>query len=79
MKEYKGSPAVDAGLIGAAQSVEHYEIARYGTLCAWAEELGIKDAVTLLEATLDEEKNTDVSLSQLAETFVNQDAEARAA
>lgn len=79
MKEYKGSPAIDAGLIGAAQSVEHYEIARYGTLCAWAEELGIKDAVTLLEATLDEEKNTDVSLSQLAETFVNQDAEARAA
>ena len=49
MEEYKGSPALDAGLLGAAQAVEHYEISRYGTLIAWAEELGLDDAVSLLE------------------------------
>jgi ferritin-like metal-binding protein YciE len=79
MKEYKGSPALDAGLISAAQSVEHYEISRYGTLCTWAEELGLDDAVRLLKATLAEEKSTDQSLSELAETCVNQEAEAEAA
>ncbi len=56
MKEYKGSPALDAGLLAAAQAVEHYEISRYGTLIAWAEELGLEDAVSLLEETLEEEK-----------------------
>jgi ferritin-like metal-binding protein YciE len=74
MKEYKGSPALDAGLIAAAQAVEHYEISRYGTLCTWAEELGLSDAVKLLEATLSEEKATDEALSQIAETVVNQEA-----
>ena len=74
IKEYKGSPAIDAGLIAAAQAVEHYEISRYGTLCTWAEELGLDDALKLLKATIQEEKNTDVSLSELAETCVNQDA-----
>ena len=59
MKEYKGSPALDAGLLAAAQAVEHYEISRYGTLIAWAEELGLEDAVSLLEETLEEEKATD--------------------
>jgi len=49
MKEYKGSPALDAGLLAAAQAVEHYEISRYGTLIAWAEELGLEDAVPLLQ------------------------------
>jgi ferritin-like metal-binding protein YciE len=56
MKEYKGSPALDAGLLAAAQAVEHYEISRYGTLRTWAEKLGLEDAVELLEATLEEEK-----------------------
>jgi ferritin-like metal-binding protein YciE len=75
-KEYKGSPALDAGLLAAAQAVEHYEISRYGTLKAWAEELGLGQAVQLLDATLKEEKKTDVALTGLAETCVNQQAEA---
>jgi ferritin-like metal-binding protein YciE len=76
MKEYKGSPALDAGLLAAAQAVEHYEITRYGTLKTWANELGLADAVNLLDETLAEEKETDVALTQLAETAVNQHAEA---
>jgi ferritin-like metal-binding protein YciE len=59
-------PVLDAGLIGCAQAVEHYEIARYGTLCAWAEQLKMDEAVTLLEETLEEEEETDEKLSQLA-------------
>lgn len=74
-KEYKDSPALDAGLLAAAQAVEHYEISRYGTLKTWANELGYKDAVRLLDATLKEEKNTDSALSQLAESEVNRHAE----
>ena len=77
MKEYKGSPALDAGLVAAAQAVEHYEISRYGTLRTWADELGLSDAVKLLEATLSEEKATDEALSQIAETVVNQEAQAQ--
>jgi ferritin-like metal-binding protein YciE len=76
MKEYKGSPALDAGLLAAAQAVEHYEISRYGTLKTWASELGMSDAEELLDATLKEEKNTDAALSQIAETVVNQHADA---
>jgi ferritin-like metal-binding protein YciE len=80
MSEYKGMPTIDAGLLAAAQAVEHYEISRYGTLRTWAAELGLKDAVKLLDATLKEEKNTDATLSQLAENEVNKHAEtARAA
>lgn len=71
MEDYEGSPALDAGLIGAAQAVEHYEIARYGTLKAWATELGLKDAVQLFEATLGEESKTDKALSELAEASAN--------
>src|SRR5512132_4311680 len=71
MDEYKGMPALDAGLLAAAQAVEHYEISRYGTLRTWANELGYKDAVKLLDATLKEEKNTDSTLSKLAEGEVN--------
>ena len=78
MEEYKGSPALDAGLLAAAQAVEHYEMSRYGTLRTWAEELGLRKAVTLLEATLKEEKATDEALTQIAETVVNQEAEAAA-
>jgi ferritin-like metal-binding protein YciE len=76
MDEYKGSPALDAGLVAAAQSVEHYEISRYGTLIAWAEELGLSEAVPLLQANLKEEKATDVALSKLAESAINREAEA---
>jgi ferritin-like metal-binding protein YciE len=75
MKEYKGSPALDAGLLAGAQAVEHYEISRYGTLKTWANELGLKDAVRLLDATLQEEKNTDATLTKIAESVVNQEAE----
>jgi ferritin-like metal-binding protein YciE len=75
MDEYKGMPALDAGLLAAAQAVEHYEISRYGTLRTWANELGYQDAVKLLDATLKEEKNTDSTLSQLAESEVNKHAE----
>ena len=76
MKEYKGSPALDAGLLAAAQAVEHYEISRYGTLIAWAEELGIEDAVSLLQDTLEEEKATDEALTDIAKSAINQQAEA---
>lgn len=76
MKELKGAPALDAGLLAAAQAVEHYEIARYGTLKTWAAELGLKQSVKLLEATLSEEKKTDEALTKLAESEVNQHAQA---
>jgi len=79
IKEYKGSPALDAGLVSAAQAVEHYEIARYGTLRTWAEEMGLDDAAKLLQETLDEEEATDQSLTELAEAVVNQEAQAEAA
>ncbi len=77
IKEYKGAPALDAGLVASAQAVEHYEITRYGTLRTWAEELGLKRSVGLLEKTLVEEKKTDEALTQLAEEVVNADAEER--
>ena len=76
MKEFKGKPALDAGLLAAAQAVEHYEIARYGTLKTWARELGFSQSAKLMEATLAEEKKTDETLSELAESGVNQHAEA---
>ena len=72
MDTFKGAPALDAGLVAAAQAVEHYEIARYGTLCAWARVLGMQDAVNLLTQTLDEEKRTDELLNRLAEGEINQ-------
>src|ERR1700746_641844 len=76
MKEFKGAPALDAGLLAAAQAVEHYEIARYGTLKTWAAELGLDQAVKLLGATLAEEKKTDETLTKLAQSEVNQHAQA---
>jgi ferritin-like metal-binding protein YciE len=76
IKEYRGSPALDAGLLAAAQAVEHYEISRYGTLKTWAQELGLDESSQLLEATLAEEKETDEALTELAESSVNQHAEA---
>jgi ferritin-like metal-binding protein YciE len=76
MKEFKGAPALDAGLLAAAQAVEHYEIARYGTLKTWAAELGLNQAKQLLEATLAEEKKTDDTLTEFAENQVNRHAQA---
>jgi ferritin-like metal-binding protein YciE len=76
IKEYRGSPALDAGLLAAAQAVEHYEISRYGTLKTWAQELGLDESSQLLEATLAEEKETDEALTEIAESSVNQHAEA---
>ena len=76
MKEFKGAPALDAGLVSAAQAVEHYEIARYGTLKRWAEQLGLNDAIQLLDATLSEEKHTDEALTEFADTMINEQAEA---
>jgi ferritin-like metal-binding protein YciE len=75
MEEYKGMPALDAGLLAAAQAVEHYEISRYGTMHAWAEELGLDDAAELLRQTLNEEEKTDQALTKLAETAINQAGE----
>jgi ferritin-like metal-binding protein YciE len=79
IQEYKGAPALDAGLVAAAQAVEHYEIARYGTLIAWAEQLGMGEAVDLLKVTLAEEEATDEALSALGEGGVNQRAMQEAA
>ena len=75
IKQFKGAPALDAGLVSAAQAVEHYEIARYGTLKRWAEMMGLSDAVELLDETLAEEKNTDAALTQLADAQANEQAQ----
>jgi ferritin-like metal-binding protein YciE len=75
MIKMKGEDSViDAGLIAAAQRVEHYEIAGYGTVRTYAEMLGHSQHVTLLERTLQEEEMTDEKLSQLAESHINQEA-----
>jgi ferritin-like metal-binding protein YciE len=77
--EFKKAPALDAGLVAAAQAVEHYEISRYGALASWAGLLGLRDAVSLLQQSLDEEKNTDAALTRLGETGVNERAMQEAA
>ncbi|MBS0533534.1 MAG: ferritin-like domain-containing protein [Proteobacteria bacterium] len=74
MEDFEDSPALDAGLLSGAQAVEHYEMARYGTLVAWAEQLGMKEAAKLLQQTLEEEKKTDALLNKLAESAINQKA-----
>lgn len=74
LQSYQGSAALDAGLIASAQAVEHYEIARYGTMCRWAELMGMDEALALLKLTLGEEEDTDKSLSDLAEGSINQAA-----
>ncbi|KQY16748.1 hypothetical protein ASE23_22810 [Rhizobium sp. Root73] len=71
MEEYKGTAALDAGLISSAQAVEHYEIARYGTLKSWATQLGLKDAVPLIDANLQEEIATDQKLTAMGEASAN--------
>lgn len=79
MKEFRGMPALDAGLLSAAQAVEHYEISRYGTLRTWAAQLGMSDAADLLQQTLDEEEATDHTLSELATSVINIEAEGETA
>lgn len=74
MEEFEDSDALDAGLLSGAQAVEHYEISRYGTLIAWAKKLGMNEAATLLQATLQEEKNTDAALTKLAAAAINDKA-----
>lgn len=71
MEEYADSPALDAAMAAAGQAVEHYEIARYGALCAWADLLGYTTAIPLLQETLEQEKAADEALSTVAED-VNQ-------
>jgi ferritin-like metal-binding protein YciE len=71
LQEFEDGEALDAGLIAAAQAVEHYEIARYGTLLAWAKQLGLSEAEGLIQETLIEEENTDQALSELAEDAIN--------
>jgi ferritin-like metal-binding protein YciE len=74
MQEFAGGDALDAGLIAAAQAVEHYEIARYGALRSWAEMIGLDEVESLIETTLDEEKQTDLLLTELAENSANLEA-----
>ena len=74
MEEFSDSAALDAGLIAAAQAVEHYEITRYGTMLAWAAQLGMSEVETLLKETLAEEESTDELLSELAEDAINAQA-----
>ena len=72
--EVQDKTVLDAALIAAAQAVEHYEITRYGTLIAWAKQMGRNDAATLLNQTLEEEKATDKKLTQIAEANINRRA-----
>ena len=74
IEEFGGSETLDVGLISSAQAVEHYEIARYGTLLAWAKQLGMDEAEALLSETLIEEENTDQLLSEMAEDVINPEA-----
>ena len=76
IEDYKGTSALDPALLAVAQAVEHYEMARYGTLKCWAGELGIDRAVDLLDATLQEERATDKALTSLAVSIINIEAEA---
>jgi ferritin-like metal-binding protein YciE len=71
IREFKGSPILDAGLLASAQAVEHYEISRYGTVKAWAEKLGMQQAVRLLDQTLTEQKSADEALTGLAVAAIN--------
>lgn len=74
MEDFADSVVLDAGILAAAQAVEHYEITRYGSLKTWAAELGMQDAAKLLEQNLEEEKKTDKLLTELAEARINMKA-----
>jgi ferritin-like metal-binding protein YciE len=74
MEEFKGAATLDAGLVASAQAVEHYEMARYGTLKTWASQLGMKEAAQLLDATLQEEMKADQLLTKIATSSANRKA-----
>lgn len=76
VKEQKDSSALDAGIIAACQKVEHYEIASYGTVCAWAEQMGHDEALKLLRQTEEEESAADEKLTEIAENIANERAQA---
>jgi len=71
MEDFKGNPALDAGLLAGAQAVEHYEISRYGTLIAWANQMRLAEAPDLLKETLEQEIKTDELLTKLAKKAIN--------
>ena len=75
VREQKNSSALDAGIIAACQKVEHYEIASYGTLCAWAEQMGHDEALKLLRQTEEEESAADEKLTEVAENIANERAQ----
>lgn len=79
IEEFDKGPVRDAGIVANAQAVEHYEMARYGTMIAWAKVCGLNDAVKLLEQTLAEEKKADSSLNQIANNTINKQAMQKAA
>ncbi len=74
LEDFEDSPALDAGLVACGQAVEHYEMARYGALITWANQLGMKDAAKLLDQNLQEEKKADALLTRLATSMINQKA-----
>ncbi len=76
LEDIKDDRAMDAAIISSAQTVEHYEMARYGALIAWAKELGWNEAADIMQETLDEEESADQKLSDIAEDAVNQRAAA---
>jgi ferritin-like metal-binding protein YciE len=76
MADFKQSDALDAGILAGAQAVEHYEISRYGTMIAWAKQMGLKEVADLLKQNLAEEEATDKALSKLAEAAINYKAAA---
>jgi len=75
IEQFDAGAVRDAGILANAQAVEHYEIARYGTMIAWAKVCGMQDAAKLLEETLEEEKKADALLNQIANKSVNQQAQ----
>jgi ferritin-like metal-binding protein YciE len=79
IEQFEAGPVRDAGIVGAAQAVEHYEMARYGTIIAWAKAVGANDVVRLMQETLEEEKQADTKLNQLAQQRLNQQAVRQAA
>ncbi len=79
IEEFPEGPVRDAGIIAAAQAVEHYEMARYGTMVAWAKQMGANDVAQLMHETLEEEKKADTLLNQLAKKAINQQAQKKAA
>ena len=79
VEQFEGGPVRDAGILACAQAVEHYEMARYGTIIAWAKAVGADDVARLMEETLNEEKKADATLNLLAQRRINQQAVKQAA